>query len=200
MPENELEGRSEPLAGGARQAVLVAGVCSMIVGVVVAVWPHKSLPNAESLFGAYLLLNGALQWIVAFGARIAAVLRVLVFGSGLASMLLAVLCFGGGNSALLLSFWIALAWAVRGICHATVAVWSDNLVGSGRQEAFGLATLALGIVVAVLPFDSVDALGVVAGLLIVGLGAMEVLSVVAVRRGVVDMPAVSPMRAVRFDP
>ncbi|WP_378729504.1 DUF308 domain-containing protein [Nocardia brasiliensis] len=189
MPENELEGRTEPLAGGARQAVLVAGACSMIVGVVIAVWPHKSLPTAELLFGLYLLLNGGLQMIVAFGAKFASVLRALIFVSGVLSVLLAVLCFSGGNSALLLSFWIALAWSIRGICHATVAAWADEL--PGRQEVFGLATMVLGILVGVLPFDSFDSLGVVVGLCLILIGTMEVLSVAAVRHGVVDLPGVS---------
>ncbi|MFE9577862.1 DUF308 domain-containing protein [Nocardia sp. NPDC006044] len=197
MPEGELEGRTEPLSGSARQAIVVAGACSMIVGVVLAVWPHKSMPTAELLFGLYLLLNGALQMVIAFGAKFAPALRVLVFASGLVSMLLAVLCFAGGNSALLLSFWIGLAWAVRGICHATVAVWSNDLAGAGRQEVFGLATMVLGVVVGVLPFDSVDVLGLVVGLFLIVIGTMEVLSVAAVRHGVVALPGVSRMRAVR---
>ncbi|WP_433653957.1 DUF308 domain-containing protein [Nocardia sp. CA-128927] len=200
MPENELEGRTEPLAGGTRQAILVAGACSMIVGVVVAVWPHKSLPTAELLFGLYLLLNGALQMIIAFGAKFAPALRALVFASGLVSMLLAVLCFSGGNSALLLSFWIGLAWLIRGICHATVAAWTDNLAGGGKQEVFGLATMVLGILVGVLPFDSVDVLGLVVGLFLIVIGTMEVLSVAAVRHGVVDLPGVSRMRPARPGP
>ncbi|KAA8889224.1 DUF308 domain-containing protein [Nocardia colli] len=197
MPESELAGRTEPLSGNARQAIVVAGACSMIVGVVVAVWPHKSMPTAELLFGLYLLLNGGLQMVIAFGAKFAPALRVLVFASGAVSMLLAVLCFAGGNSALLLSFWIGLAWSVRGICHATVAVWANNLAGAGRQELFGLATMVLGIVIGVLPFDSVDVLGLVVGLFLIVIGTMEVLSVAAVRHGVVDLPGVSRMRAVR---
>ncbi|CAM4195997.1 DUF308 domain-containing protein [Nocardia ninae] len=200
MPENELGGRTEPLAGGVRQAIVVAGACSMIVGVVIAIWPHKSLPTAELLFGLYLLLNGGLQIVVACGAKIAPALRVLVFASGVVSLLLAMLCFNGGNSALLLSFWIALAWSIRGICHATVAVWATNLIGGGRQEVFGLATMLLGIVVGVLPFDSVDVLGLVVGLFLILIGTMEVLSVAAVRHGVVDLTGVSRMRAVRLDP
>ncbi|MFI6214284.1 DUF308 domain-containing protein [Nocardia brasiliensis] len=200
MPEDELEGRADPLAGTARQAILVSGACSMILGVVIAVWPHKTLPTAELLLGAYLLVNAGLQVIIAFSARMAPALRVLVFVSGLISTLLAVLCFSGGNSALLLSFWVGLAWSVRGICHATVAVWAPELRGSGRQEVFGLVTLLLGLVVGVLPFDSLDVLGLVVGLLLIVIATMEVLSVAAVRQGVLDLSGLARPRAVRLDP
>ncbi|WP_454197519.1 HdeD family acid-resistance protein [Nocardia sp. Marseille-Q1738] len=181
MPETVVEGRTEPLAGGARQSVLVVGACSMIVGVAIVVWPHKSLPTAELLCGGYLLLNGVFQMILAVSARFATALRVLVLISGVMSALLAMLCFAGGNSALLLSFWIGLAWAIRGICHATVAVWVDDLPGRGRHEVFGLVTLTLGVVVGALPFDSLDAVGWVVGLCLIAIGAVEVLIVTAGR-------------------
>ncbi|WP_330230923.1 DUF308 domain-containing protein [Nocardia sp. NBC_00508] len=192
MPETVVEGRTEPLAGGARQSVLVVGACSMIVGVALAVWPHKSLPTAELLSGGYLLLNGVLQLILAVGARFATALRVLVLVSGVMSALLAMLCFAGGNSALLLSFWIGLAWTIRGICHATVAVWVDDLPGRARQEVFGLITLTLGVIVGALPFDSLDALGWAVGLCLMAIGALEVLSGTATRSGVVVLPGMAP--------
>ncbi|MFE7740861.1 DUF308 domain-containing protein [Nocardia sp. NPDC057455] len=195
MPETEIGGRTQPLAGAARQTVLVAGACSMIMGVALAVWPHKSLPTAELLLGGYLLLNSVLQVVVAIGARVVTPLRVLVLVSGGLSALLAMLCFAGGNSTLLLSFWIGLAWAIRGICHATVAVWVDDLPGRGRQELFGLATLALGVLVGTVPFDSPDALGWVAGPCLLAIGTMEAWFAAGARRGVVAMPGmVATMR------
>ncbi|MGY1898136.1 DUF308 domain-containing protein [Nocardia gipuzkoensis] len=192
MPETGVEGRTQPLAGEVRQTVLVAGACSMIMGVALAVWPHKSLPTAELLSGTYLLLNGTVQLVVAVGARFATPLRVLVVVSGVLSTLLAMLCFAGGNSTLLLSFWIGLAWAIRGICHATVAVWVDDLPGRGRQELFGLATLTFGVLVGALPFESLDALGWVAGTCLLALGATEAFSAAGTRHDPVAAPGVAP--------
>ncbi len=164
----------------------------MIMGVALAVWPHKSLPTAELLSGCYLLLNGVLQLVVAVGARFATALRVLVLVSGVLSVLLAVLCFAGGNSTLLLSFWIGLAWAIRGICHATVAVWVDDLPGRGKQELFGLATLAFGVLVGALPFESLDAVGWVAGACLLAIGATEAFFAASPRRDTVAAPGVAP--------
>ncbi|MGK8522537.1 HdeD family acid-resistance protein [Nocardia asteroides] len=192
MPETKVEGRTEPLVGGVRQTTLVAGACAMIMGVAFAVWPHKSLVTAELLSGVYLLLNGAVQSAVAVGARFATPLRALVLVSGVLSALLGMLCLAGGNSTSLLSFWIGLAWAIRGICHATVAVWVDELPDRGRQELFGLVTLALGVLVGVLPFDSTAALGWVAGPCVIAIGATEFFFAGGTRRAVAPVPPMAP--------
>ncbi|MEV6426656.1 DUF308 domain-containing protein [Nocardia sp. NPDC051463] len=188
MPENESAGRGGVLFHGARQAVLVAGACSVILGAVIAVWPHKSVAIAELLFGLYLVLSGVLQITIAIGSRFAMPLRVLIFVSGALSVCLAVLCFRSGNSVLLLALWVGIGWAIRGVTQATVAVWHDGLPDSGKQELFGVATMVIGIVVIVVPFDSLDVLAVVAGGLLVVLGAVEILSVGRGRGGLVSLP------------
>ncbi|MFQ6394175.1 HdeD family acid-resistance protein [Nocardia sp. KC 131] len=188
MPENESAGLGGVLFHGARQVVLVAGACSVILGVVIAVWPHKSVPIAELLFGLYLVLSGALQMTIAVGSRIAVPLRVLVFVSGVMSVCLAMLCLRSGNSVLLLALWVGIGWAIRGITQATVAVWHNGLPDGGKLELFGLFTMAIGIVVIVVPFDSLEPLALVAGGFLVVLGALEILTVVRGRGEVVRLP------------
>ncbi|WP_433207971.1 HdeD family acid-resistance protein [Nocardia sp. CA-107356] len=188
MPENESAGRGGSLVGEARQAVLVAGICSVVLGVLIAVWPDKTDATAELLFGLYLLLSGALQLIIAMGSRFSAALRTFVFFSGVASVALAVLSLRGTNSVLLLAVWIGLGWAVRGIAQATVAVWADELPESGWQEVFGLLTMFVGIVMIALPFDSVDMLGMAAGGCAIVIGVLEVLTVARGRGEVVPVP------------
>ena len=165
------------------QAMLVVGICSVVLGVVLAAWPNKSVYAADTLFGLCLLLSAAAQLVLAFGARIHPVLKWLVFGSGALAVLLAVWCFSSGGWILLLALWTGIGWMIRGIMQAIVAVWSDDLPGTVRLEAFGLATLVMGIVVVVAPFDSVDLLGVAVGLWLIVLGGMEADSAVRVQRG-----------------
>ncbi|WP_328402430.1 DUF308 domain-containing protein [Nocardia sp. NBC_00403] len=188
MPENESAGRGGVLFHAARQAVLVAGTCSVILGVVIAVWPHKSVAIAELLFGLYLVLSGVLQMTIAIGSRFAMPLRVLIFVSGAMSVCLAVLCLRSGNSVLLLALWVGIGWAIRGVTQATVAVWHDGLRDGGKQELFGVATMVMGIVVIVVPFDSLDVLALVAGGLLTVFGALEILSVGRGRGGLVRLP------------
>jgi uncharacterized membrane protein HdeD (DUF308 family) len=188
MPEGVSAGRGGGLFHGAREAVLIAGGCSVVLGLVIAVWPHKSVAIAELLFGLYLVLSGVLQVIIAVVARFAMPLRVLVFVSGALSWLLALLCFSSGNSVLLLALWVGLGWAIRGIVQATVAVWIDNMLEGGKQELFGLFTMVFGIVLIVAPFNALDAMALVAGGCLIVMGALEMLTVSRRRGGPVRLP------------
>lgn len=195
MPENESAGRGGSLAGEVRQAVLVAGIGSVVLGALIAVWPDKTDATAELLFGLYLWLSGALQLIIALGARFAAALRIFVCFGGVVSITLGVLSLRSANSVLLLAVWIGLGWTIRGIVQATVAVWADELPESGWQEVFGLLTLVVGMVFIALPFDSLDVLGMAAGGCAIVIGALEILTVARGRGEVVPVPEVARIPA-----
>ncbi|WP_067839403.1 DUF308 domain-containing protein [Nocardia lijiangensis] len=174
MPGIDGEGRVESRVRGGREAILVVGVCSVALGMLIAVWPDKTVPILELLFGLYLLTNGVAQLWLAIGARFALPLRTLVFVSGLLTVVMAVMCLRGGNSVLLLSMWIGLSWTIRGITQATVAAWDEQLSDSGRHEVFGLFTMLVGIVVLVLPLEELGTLGVIVGGCLMVLGGLEV--------------------------
>lgn len=189
MPGIDSEGRGESRVRGGREAILVVGVCSVALGVLVAVWPEKSVPTLELLFGLYLLASGAAQLWIALGARFAMPLRTLVFVSGALTVLMAVSCLRGGNSVLLLAMWIGLSWTIRGITQATVAVWDDELLSdSGRHELFGLFTMIVGIVVLVLPLEELDTLGLLVGGCLAVLGGLEIALSGVGRPGTVRVP------------
>ncbi|NNH68884.1 DUF308 domain-containing protein [Nocardia uniformis] len=186
MPTNRIEGRTAVFADWAWQTLLVVGVCSVVLGLTVAVWPGKSIDVAGALFGLVLAATAAVQWIVAFGARLPTALRIMEFGSGLLAILLAYHCFGSGEWIPLLAMWIGMGWMIRGVVQAIVAAWSDELAGAGRQELVGLTTTVVGIVVAVGPFSTLTALSVVVGLFTIALGAAEILTAVRVEREVIE--------------
>ncbi|MEU0504686.1 DUF308 domain-containing protein [Nocardia sp. NPDC005998] len=193
MPENESAGPGGELVGGARQAVLFAGIGSVALGGLIAVWPHKTEATAQLLFGLYLLWGGALQLIIAMGSRFATALRIFVFFSGVASVALAVLSLRSANSVVLLAVLIGLGWAIRGIAQAIVAVWSDGLPESGWQEVFGLLTMMVGLVVIVLPFDSLEVLALAVGGCAIVIGALEILTGARRRGDVAPVPDTVPI-------
>ncbi|MEV6773330.1 DUF308 domain-containing protein [Nocardia sp. NPDC051030] len=184
MPTNRIEGRTAVFADWAWQALLVTGVCSVLLGLVVAVWPNKSVTVAGTLCGLILLASAGAQLIVAFGAHISTPLKVLEFLSGAAALVLALWCFNSGQWVLLLALWIGMGWMTRGVVQAIVAAWSEQFDGAGRQEIIGLITTAVGLIVAVGPFETMTSLSVAVGLFVIALGASEIFMATRVERSV----------------
>ncbi|MFE3445107.1 HdeD family acid-resistance protein [Nocardia sp. NPDC059180] len=186
MPTYEDSGPVSVLGRGVRQTVLVIGICSVLLGVTVMMWPDKSVETIGTLVGVYLLSGAVLQLTIAFGSRLGRFPRLLMFVGGAVSAVLGVLAFRSGNWVLLVAMWLGVAWAVRGVVHAIAAVWDeDEAPGRGVQEAIGLCTLTVGIIVAIVPFDSVDILAATAGSCMIALGITEILTA---RKAPVEAP------------
>jgi len=148
----------------------VLGVCWVALGLLIAVWPWKTVPALEVMFGLGLAIGGGQQVYLAAGARFAMALRVLLGLSGVLSVALAVLCLLGGNTVPVLSMCVGMSWAITGVSQATVAVWDERLAEPVRHELVGVAMWLAGIVVLLLPLESPTTLGLVAaaGLILLG--------------------------------
>jgi uncharacterized membrane protein HdeD (DUF308 family) len=164
---------------------LVSGILSLIVGVLVLVWPGKSILVAAVLFGVYLLITGIAQVIFAFALHVSAGSRVLLFISGAASLILAVLAFrhfGQGYAVLLLAIWIGIGFIFRGVATTISAISDPTLPGRGWSIFFGVITLLAGIVVLASPFQSIGILAIVAGVWFVVIGVFEIVSSFGIRK------------------
>ncbi len=145
--EPEFEGPLFALSKAAWQVVLLTGVASLILGVLVLVWPGASLFAAGILFGLYLLISGVFQLVAAFGTHRATSLRVLAFISGALSIVLGLFCFRGPmQSILLLALWIGIGWLIRGITQTLAAIQDRTMPARGWQIFLGIVTFIAGIV------------------------------------------------------
>ena len=109
------------------KSALLSGLVAVILGIIVLAWPGISILVAAILFGAYLLVTGISQVVMAFSLDVTAGGRVLLFISGAAALILAVLAFrhfGEGYAVLLLAIWIGVGFIFRGTA-TTVAAVSD---------------------------------------------------------------------------
>ncbi|MFE0701620.1 HdeD family acid-resistance protein [Streptomyces sp. NPDC058872] len=177
------------LASAAWQALLVAGLVALVLGIIVLVWPSASLRVAGVLFGLYLLFSGVLQLVAAFGTHATTALRVMAFISGALSILLGLFCFRGAmQSTLLLALWIGIGWLFRGITQ-TVAAASDPAVPArGWQIFLGIISALAGIVLIVSPLESAAVLTVLGGIWLIAVGAVEVVTALQVRSRAKDIP------------
>lgn len=181
-PEPPFEGPLHALSRAAWQVVLLTGVASLILGVLVLVWPGASLFAAGILFGLYLLVSGVFQLIAAFGTHRTTSLRVLAFISGALSIVLGLFCFRGPmQSILLLALWIGIGWLIRGITQTLAAVHDSSMPARGWQIFLGVLTFAAGVVLIDSPFESVAVLTLVGGIWLVAVGVVEIMTAIRIR-------------------
>ena len=160
--------------------MILFGLTAVILGVVILVWPGKSILVAAVLFGVYLVLSGVVLVLLAFNLPSSGGIRFLNFISGVASIILGVLAFRhfdeGYWAILLLAIWIGIGFILRGVSAVGVAIEDKRFPGRGWTIFFGVISLIAGIVVLAYPFDSIVILALVVGIWLIILGVMEILS------------------------
>lgn len=181
-PEPAFEGPLHLLSRAAWQTVLFTGIASLILGVLVLVWPGASLLAAGVLFGLYLVISGVLQLAAAFGTHRRTSLRVLAFISGAVSILLGLFCFRGPlQSVLLLALWIGIGWLFRGVTQIVAAAHDPTMPARGWQIFLGAVTVVAGIVLIDSPVESATVLMLVGGWWLVVVGVVEIVTSVRLR-------------------
>jgi uncharacterized membrane protein HdeD (DUF308 family) len=166
------------------KSTLTSGLLAVVLGVLILVWPGKSLIAASVLFGIYLLVSGVAQVIFAFSLHVSAGSRILLFVSGAASLILAVLAFrhfGEGYAILLLAIWIAVGFIFRGTATTVSAISEPRLPGRGWAIFFGVISMVAGVIVLAYPFDSIVTLTLVTGIWLIIIGVFEMISAFGIR-------------------
>lgn len=167
---------------------LLSGVCSVIIGILVLMRPGASIFVAAILLGAYLLVSGIAQVILAFSLHVSAGGRILLFISGAASLILAILAFrylGEGNDSLailLLAIWIAVGFIFRGTATTVAAIGDPDMPGRGWEIFFGVISILAGIVVMASPLSSLFLLALVVGIWLIVMGIFEIVSAFGIRK------------------
>ncbi|WP_435242504.1 HdeD family acid-resistance protein [Streptomyces cucumeris] len=187
------------LSDAAWQVLVTAGLVAIGLGIIVLAWPGATLVVVGVLFGTYLLVSGIFQLAGAFGSHVPRHLRVLGFVSGALCVLLGLLCFRGpAQSILLLALWIGFGWLLRGVMLTAMAISAEGLPARGWQIALGLISALAGVLLIVLPFGSITALAVTAGVWLLALGAIEVVHGIQLRMGRGHRPARGAGRGLHF--
>ncbi|MCT7659910.1 HdeD family acid-resistance protein [Mycobacterium deserti] len=178
------------------KSTLVSGILAVILGVAVLTWPAITIVIAAILFGAYLLVTGISQVILAFSVHVSAGGRVLLFISGAAALILAVLCFRSlQESILLLAIWVGVGFIFRGVATAVSAISDTTLPGRGWEIFIGVISLIAGVVMLAAPFESIATLTVVVGIWLIVLGVFEVVSAFGIRKASRNVGATAPAPA-----
>lgn len=173
---------------------MVGGILAILLGVLVFIRPGAAIFVTAIFFGAYLLITGISQLVLAFSIRSSVGGRVLLFIGGAAALVLAVLCFVNlQNSIELLAIWIGVGFIFRGVATAMSAIGDPLLPGRTWEIIVGIVSVIAGIIMFVAPLEGLVALTQVTGIILIVVGVFEVISAFGIRSDAKKLAAaVSP--------
>ncbi|MFD6390837.1 HdeD family acid-resistance protein [Nocardia sp. NPDC055029] len=165
------------------QTILVTGLLAVVLGIIVLVWPDKTLLVAGILFGIYMVVSGIFQLIAAFTHLPSTSFRVLSFISGVLSLIIGVFCFRDDlASIVLLGLWIGISWLFRGVAILFAAMSEKGVPGRGWQIFYGIVSAIAGVILIVWPISSLTTLTLVVGIFLIVIGIMEIITAFGVRK------------------
>ena len=186
------------------KSTIISGLLALILGILVVYLPGESVLTAAILFGIYLVVSGLAQVVFAFGLRVSAGGRVLLFVSGAASLILGVLAFRelGHDKTLiilLLSIWVAVGFIFRGVATTVSAISDPGMPGRGWEIFFGVVSLLAGFVVLASPLDSMFLLATVVGIWLIVVGVFEIVTAFGIRKAANKVEDLTEKRAVAHE-
>ena len=175
------------------KSAAVSGLLAIALGVAVLVWTGTSITLAAIFFGVALLLTGVQQVFFAFTLRGSAAMRILLFISGAAALVLAVIALSRLSDAWgLLAIWIAVGFIFRGVATTVTAISDPTLPGRVFNIFIGVVSLIAGVVVMAAPYDSLAILATIVGFWLIVLGIMELIAAYGIRRATQADSVVDP--------
>jgi uncharacterized membrane protein HdeD (DUF308 family) len=159
------------------------GVLSVLLGVVLLVWPHQTLVVVAAFLGAYLVVSGIFQIVAAFGSSGAAEgFRWLAGLSGFVSLLLGLFAFRSvAHSLAVLVLVIGFGWLIHGLAQLVEAVADPRMPGRGWAIFSGVVGVVAGLVVLMYPSPSLLTLAFLGGIWFVLLGLVQIVGAFRLR-------------------
>jgi uncharacterized membrane protein HdeD (DUF308 family) len=158
--------------------LLLGGIVSLVIGVMLLVWPNETLEVIAILLGIELLLIGALQIGLAFGEPQGARTGPLLRGAfaGIAGL---IVIRHPGGSLLVIALAIGIYLVLSGVMKLVSAF--EASAGRGWLLLGALVDLVIGVVIVAWPEFGVTSLAVLVGIGLVLRGLIEAAGAFALR-------------------
>lgn len=166
--------------------LLLGGVASLAIGILLLVWPGRTLEVIAILVGIDLLLVGAIQIGLAFGEPSGSRTGPLLRGAfaGIAGL---IVIRHPGGSLLVIALAIGIYLVLAGVMKLVSAF--ETHVGRGWLLLGGVLDLAIGALIVAWPKFGLTSLAVLLGIALVLRGALECASAFALRSAKKALPA-----------
>lgn len=161
----------------------VLGVLTLLLGIVIMVWPHQTVLVVAVLFGIYLLVSGIAQLVQAVVGDLSGGHRALLAFSGIFSVVLGLLAFRSlTHSVAILALFVGFGWLIRGIVVMVSAISEKGMPGRGWFIFSGALSAIAGVIILAEPAPSLTIIAWTSGILLVVLGIVEVIASFQLRK------------------
>src|ERR1700742_2412907 len=170
-------------AAYAWQATVVLGVATLILGLIVTIYPSATLNVIAVLFGLLMIVSGLFHLVRVFVSHEAH--RVWMGISGLLLVVIGVVLLRHLHlTVALIGLIIGVTWIAQGVTALIVSVSGGAREGRGGWMLFGFVSLIGGIVITAVATESGTALAVLAGIWFIVQGLFEIAGSFMDRRAV----------------
>jgi uncharacterized membrane protein HdeD (DUF308 family) len=163
--------------------LLTFGILSILLGIVLLVWPGRTILVIAVFVGAYLLVSGIFQIVAAFSeTELPGGFRWLTGISGFLCVVLGIFAFRSWTHAVyILVLLIAFGFLFRGMAELIEGIAMKGIPGRGWEIFMGIVGIIAGIVVLLYPGSSLVVLAVISGIWLIVLGIMEIVGAFRLR-------------------
>jgi uncharacterized membrane protein HdeD (DUF308 family) len=161
------------------------GILSVILGIMVLVWPKATLLIVAIMFGLQLIVAGAVRLSVTRDLPSdPGWLKPVSIGLGVLSIIAGIIClFRPGTSLAVIAIFIAIGWIAEGIAALVQGFGSDRTTGIRVfLIVSGVVSILGGLVVAIFPGSSLVVLTRIAGIALIVIGIVELVAALMARR------------------
>lgn len=153
------------------------GALSIVVGILVLVWPGHTLVALAVLFGLQLVISGLFRLVAAIAASDAtAGARALLAILGLLGLVVGLWALRHIDMAVsVLALFLGIYWLIDGIVETFTAIDQPELPGRGWVLVAGLLGILAGFVLLVWPKPSLLVLAIILGIFLVLFGLLQLL-------------------------
>jgi uncharacterized membrane protein HdeD (DUF308 family) len=171
------------LASAAWPAFMSAGIASIVVGVILLVWPKETLTVVAVLIGIALIVAGVMRLMDGFTSHEASGgKRVVSVVIGLLAAVLGLYCIRHYHFTITaLAIIVGLFWVIHGIADIAVGLFVGKFPGRGFTVVTGVLSLFAGVIVLFWPAISITVLVVVIGIWLIIYGILAAILGVKLR-------------------
>jgi uncharacterized membrane protein HdeD (DUF308 family) len=164
--------------------VLTFGIITLLAGVLVVIWPGRTIEVIAVLFGIQLIVAGIFRFVAAFAAdEESGGTRVLLALLGVLSLIVGLYAVRNLQvTVAALALLLGIFWIVNGVVETFAALSHRGMPSRGWTIFMGLLSIVAGIVVLVYPGISLLTLALVLGFWLLLYGIMEIVAAFRLRQ------------------